>query len=147
MASQIDKCLEAINLCSIDEKKELLKILKILTNDNNQDSVNSEDPVGSSKLTTPDSPDYEKFVSYQSSFLSDVSFLEQLRLELDSMDLYRPTSRKPKTHWLSCNDNTTQCDHFQQFYYRHNVKVHVPIIRWSHCVLCPNTHTYRSCWT
>ena len=59
MTSQIDKCLEAINLCSIDEKKELLKILKILTNDNNnQDSVNSEDPVGRSKLTTPDSPDY-----------------------------------------------------------------------------------------
>ena len=26
-----------------------------------------------------------------------------------------------------------QCDHFQQFYNRHNVKVHVPIIRWSHC--------------
>ena len=27
----------------------------------------------------------------------------------------------------------TQCDHFQQFYNRRNVKVHVPIIRWSHC--------------
>ena len=26
-----------------------------------------------------------------------------------------------------------QCDHFQQFYNRSNVKVHVPIIRWSHC--------------
>ena len=27
----------------------------------------------------------------------------------------------------------TQCDHFQQSYNRRNVKVHVPIIRWSHC--------------
>ena len=27
-----------------------------------------------------------------------------------------------------------QCDHFQQFYNRHNVKAHVPIIRWLHCV-------------
>ena len=27
-----------------------------------------------------------------------------------------------------------QCYHFQQFYNRHNVKVYVPIIRWSHCV-------------
>ena len=27
----------------------------------------------------------------------------------------------------------SQCDHFQQFYNRCNVKVHVPIIRWSHC--------------
>ena len=26
-----------------------------------------------------------------------------------------------------------QCDHFQQFYNRYNVKVHVPIIRWSQC--------------
>ena len=30
---------------------------------------------------------------------------------------------------ISC----TQCDHFQQFYNRHNVKVHVSITRWSHC--------------
>ena len=28
-----------------------------------------------------------------------------------------------------------QCDHFQQFYNRCNVKVCVPIIRWSHCAL------------
>ena len=26
-----------------------------------------------------------------------------------------------------------QCDHFQQFCNRHNVKVYVPIIRWLHC--------------
>ena len=26
-----------------------------------------------------------------------------------------------------------QCDHFQQFYNRRNVKVHVPIIKWLHC--------------
>ena len=30
--------------------------------------------------------------------------------------------------------NRAQCDHFQQFHNRCNVKVHVPIIRWSHCV-------------
>ena len=28
---------------------------------------------------------------------------------------------------------TVQCDHFQQFYNKFYVKVHVPIIRWSHC--------------
>ena len=31
--------------------------------------------------------------------------------------------------------NNAQCDHFQQFYNWCNVKVHVPIIRWSHCVM------------
>ena len=29
----------------------------------------------------------------------------------------------------------TQCDHFQQFYNRHDVKVHVSIIRWLHCAI------------
>ena len=107
MTSTIDKCLELVNLCSHDEKKELLKILKILTNDdNNQGSVISDNPNNSAKPTTPDNPEYEKFVSYHSSFLGDESFLEQLRLELDSMDLYRTTSRKPLSQWLSCNDNT-----------------------------------------
>ena len=107
MTSTIDKCLEFVNLCSLDEKKELLKILKILTNDdNNQGSVISDDPNNSAKPTTPDNPEYKKFVSYHSSFLGDESFLEQLRLELDSMDLYRPTSRKPQSLWLSCNNNT-----------------------------------------
>ena len=31
-------------------------------------------------------------------------------------------------------DCSTQYDHFQQFYNRRNIKVHVPIIMWSHCV-------------
>ena len=34
---------------------------------------------------------------------------------------------------MTWHPKSTQCDHFQQFYNRHNVKVHVPIIRWSHC--------------
>ena len=31
------------------------------------------------------------------------------------------------------NIESTHCDHFQQFYDRCKIKVHVPIIRWSHC--------------
>ena len=34
MTSKVDKCLEILNLCSLDEKKELLEILKVLTHDN-----------------------------------------------------------------------------------------------------------------
>ena len=107
MTSTIDRCLEFVNLCFLDEKKELLKILKILTNDdNNQGSVISHNLNNSVKPTTPDNPEYEKFVSHHSSFLGDESFLEQLRLEIDNMDLYRTTSRKSLSQWLSCNDNT-----------------------------------------
>ena len=42
---------------------------------------------------------------------------------------------------------TTQCCHFQQFYNRCNVKVYVPIIRWSHCALrkCEPVYTVQSC--
>ena len=78
MTSTIDKCLEFVNLRSLDEKKEQLKMLKILTNDdNNQGSVISDDPNNSAKPTTRDNADYEKLVSYHSSFLGDESFLEQ----------------------------------------------------------------------
>ena len=41
-------------------------------------------------------------------------------------------------HYLNMNVireiDGAQCDHFLQFYNRSNVKVHIPIIRWSHCV-------------
>ena len=40
-----------------------------------------------------------------------------------------PLPRQLLAYWCS-----SQCHHFQQFYNRHNVKVHVSIIRWSHCV-------------
>ena len=36
----------------------------------------------------------------------------------------------------------TQCDHFQQFYNRRNIKVHVPIIRWLHCDTHTHSHTH-----
>ena len=51
------------------------------------------------------------------------------------------------------NLNVPQCDHFQQVYNMCIVKVHVPIIRQSHCVfpimmsfnfyLLPFCHTYN----
>ena len=38
----------------------------------------------------------------------------------------------------------TQCDHFQQFYNRRNVKVYVPIIRWSHCDASNRSQCFKS---
>ena len=86
-------------------KKEVLNILKVLTHDN-QGVVNDIAPTMSPKRETAESLDFERFVSYHSSFLADESFLKDLRFELNSMDLYRPRSQKPKTLWLSHHDNT-----------------------------------------
>ena len=87
------------------EKKEVLNILQVLTHDN-QGVVNDIAPTMSPKRETAESIDFERFVSYHSSFLADESFLKNLRFELDCMDLYRPRSQKPKTLWLSHCDNT-----------------------------------------
>ena len=105
MTSKVDKCLEILNFCSLDEKKELLEILKVLTHDN-QDSVNDSSPSKNQKHETSENFSYERYVSYHSSFLNDESFLNDLRFELNGMDLYRPSSKKPKTLWLSRKDNT-----------------------------------------
>ena len=107
MSSNVDRCLEILNLCSLDEKKkkEVLNILKVLTHDN-QGVVNDIAPTMSPKRETAERLDFERFVSYHSSFLADESFLKDVRFQLNSMDLYRPRSQKPKTLWLSHHDNT-----------------------------------------
>ena len=84
MTSKVDKCLEILNLCSLDEKKGLLEILKVLTH-NNQGSVNDSSPSKNPKHETSENFSYERYVSYHSSFLNDESFLNDLRFELNSM--------------------------------------------------------------
>ena len=43
---------------------------------------------------------YEKFISHYSSFVEDISLLNDLWLELECLDLYRSNSRKPRSLWL-----------------------------------------------
>ena len=105
MSSNVDKCLEILKHCSLEEKNEVLEILKVLTHDNLK-VVNDVGRAKSPERGTPENLSFEGFVSYHPSFLEDKSFLNDLRFELDSLDLYRPSSRKPKTLWLSKNDNT-----------------------------------------
>ena len=59
--------------------------------------------------------------------------VEYRYLNSGSVDRWRRKTSLTPLNWLTVQDHYTQCDHFQQFYNRHNVKVHVPIIRWSHC--------------
>ena len=68
--------------------------------------MNDSSPSKNPKHETSENFSYERYVSYHSSFLNDESFLNDLRFELNSMDLYRPSSKKPKTLWLSRKDNT-----------------------------------------
>ena len=52
-------------------------------------------------------------------------------------------AERPGTHQPL--QNNPQCYHFQQFYNRHSVKVHVPIIRWSHSeTLTPAKEVFAS---
>ena len=43
---------------------------------------------------------YEKFISHYSSFVEDISLLNDLWLKLESLDLYRSNSKKPRSLWL-----------------------------------------------
>ena len=105
MSSNVDKCLEILKHCSLEEKNEVLEILKVLTHDNLK-VVNDVCQTKRPERGTPENLSFERFVSYHPSFLEDKSFLNDLRFELDSLDLYQPSSRKPKTLWLSQIDNT-----------------------------------------
>lgn len=104
MSSNVDECLGIIKKCSLEEKQELLKILKILTCESENDG-NSNTNV-SNMSTTSGSHGFDKFVSHHRSFIDDSKFLGDLRDELDSLDLYRPNSKKPRTVWLSKTNNS-----------------------------------------
>ena len=54
-------------------------------------------------------------------------------IEFDALQYHYQHKLLAAGHKIKKVLHGTQCDHFQQFYNRCNVKVHVPIIRWSHC--------------
>ena len=66
----------------------------------------TELPSSTEHLSTTEHPSatehfsYEKFISHYSSFVEDISLLNDLWLELESLDLYRSNSRKPRSQWL-----------------------------------------------
>ena len=68
---------------------------------------------------------YKEFYSLQ---------LNKQNIYLDRLNKIALNPFESKSHWID-NINSSQCYHFQQFYNRRNVKVHVPIIRWSRCVV------------
>ena len=92
----MEKCLDLLKLCSLDDKRSLLKLMKEDVQQY-QDTAPSED----NGSVDSDNFSFSKFISVHNSFVDDNSFLDDLRIELDSMDLFRPNSRKVKSFWLN----------------------------------------------
>ena len=111
MATQFEQCLDMIKLCSLDQKISLLKHLQEDTK--SIDNVHSESD-SCKKGCDSDHFSFEKFVSYHRSFIDDSSFLSDIWSELESLDLYRPNSKKTQSCWLSPN-NSNEANSIQKF--------------------------------
>ena len=102
MSTIAERCLELFKLCSAIEKRTLLNLM-------NEDVQHSLDESNAEEICdaasdTPDHFPFSKFISFHDSFVDDSAFLENLRFELDSMDLIRPQSRKIESLWLHPSD-------------------------------------------
>ena len=96
MSKYFEQSLDFIKLCSLDRMISLLKHLQ-----NDIKSVNDVQSHTSKNTPDPDHFSFEKFVSYHPSYIEDSTFLPDLWSELESLDLYRPNSKKTQSLWLS----------------------------------------------
>ena len=92
MSTIAERCLELFKQCSAIEKRTLLNLM-------NEDVQHSLDESNAEEICdaasdTPDHFSFSKFISFHDSLVDDSALLENLRFELDSMDLIRPQSRK-----------------------------------------------------
>ena len=106
----MEKCLDLFKLCSLDDKRSLLKLMKEDVQQY-QDTAPSED----NGSVDSDNFSFSKFISVHNSFVDDNSFLEDLRVELDSMDLFRPNSKKIKSFWLNPSDASDGIDSISKY--------------------------------
>ena len=102
MSTIAERCLELFKQCSAIEKRTLLNLM----NEDVQHSLDESnaEEICDAALDTPDHFSFSKFISFHVSFVDDNAFLENLRFELDSMDLIRPQSRKIESLWLYLSD-------------------------------------------
>ena len=106
----MEKCLDLFKLCSLDDRRSLLKLMKEDVQQY-QDTAPSED----NGSVDSDHFSFSKFISVHNSFVDDNSFLEDLRVELDSMDLFRPNSKKIKSFWLNPSDASDGIDSISKY--------------------------------
>ena len=95
--------MDLLNSCSLDEKRLLLKHL--------QEDVGSNDGIQQCSTSSTDNLEsehfsFQKFISYHPSFIEDASLQDDLFAELDTLDLYRPNSKKVQSVWLSAGKST-----------------------------------------
>ena len=103
MTTNLEKCMDLLNSCSLDEKRLLLKHL--------QEDVGSNDDIQQCSTSSTNNLEsehfsFQKFISYHPSFIEDASLLDDLFAELDILDLYRPNSKKVQSVWLSAGEST-----------------------------------------
>ena len=94
MSTNFEQCMDLLKLCSLEEKMSLLKHLKeeIKTCSQSCSTENSPEPKHLS---------FDKLVSYYPSFIDDTHLLDDIWTELESLDLYRPNSKKIQSFWLN----------------------------------------------
>ena len=99
------QCLELLNLCSLNEKECILEsLIKDIDRDKSENTPmpgsSNNNPSANELPSATEHFSYEKFISHYSSFVEDSSLLNDLWQELESLDLYRSNSRKPRSLWL-----------------------------------------------
>ena len=84
MTTNLEKCMDLLNSCSLDEKRLLLKHLQedVGSNDDKQQCSASGTSNSESEHFS-----FQKFISYHPSFIEDASLLDDLWAELDTLDL------------------------------------------------------------
>ena len=99
MSCITERCLDLFKQCTPLEKRLLLKLMEEDVQQLQRENAPSEN--GNDSADGPDQFTFSKFISFHDELVDDKSFLEDLRLELDSMDLHRPHSNKIKSLWLN----------------------------------------------
>ena len=98
MSTNFEQCMDLLKLCSLEEKISLLKHLK--------EEMKTCTTTCSQSCSTENSPEpkhlsFDKLVSYYPSFIDDTHLLDDIWTELESLDLYRPNSKKIQSFWLN----------------------------------------------
>ena len=99
MSCITERCLDLFKQCTPLEKRLLLKLIE-----EDVQQLQKENAPSENENDSADGRDhftFSKFISFHDELVDDKSFLEDVRLELDSMDLHRPHSNKIKSLWLN----------------------------------------------
>ena len=90
---------EIISKCELTVKRAMLEVLIKDIQGTEVTSSCSSNSNNSNCLA------FDHFVSTSNAFVKDDVFMKELKVELDSLDLYSPLSAKPKSMWFNLKDD------------------------------------------